>query len=190
MKAINDDEHFPTFNITIRSEDASFKYPNLPKSLDKIHINTEIANESGLSKDTYVDISQLSFRIDDDPFNASAKLTNLTENMKVAANINGIINLAKLEKVYPADAVKGLKGILKANASTNFDLNAIKKKQYEKTQTTGTFEVSNFEYNSKELSNTLKVAKTSVAFTPKTVNLKEFNGQLGSSDLNLNRYHK
>ncbi len=185
IAGINDDEHFPTFNITIRSEDASFKYPNLPKSLDKIHINTEIANESGLSKDTYVDISQLSFRIDDDPFNASAKLTNLSENMKVAANINGIINLAKLEKVYPADAVKGLKGIMKANASTSFDLSAIEKKQYEKTQTTGTFEVSNFEYNSKELSNTLKVAKTSVAFTPKTVNLKEFNGQLGSTDLNL-----
>jgi len=185
IAGVNDDVHSPTFDINIRSEDASFKYPNLPKSLEKIYINTQITNKTGFSKDTYVDITQLSFRIDDDPFNANARLTNLSENMKVVASINGIVNLAKLEKVYPADAVKGLKGILKTNANTSFNMRAIEKKQYEKIQTTGTFDVSNFEYNSKELNNTLKVAKTSVAFTPKTVNLKEFNGQLGATDLNL-----
>jgi hypothetical protein len=182
---VNDDEHFPAFTISIHSDNASFKYPNLPKSLDKINIKTEISNKTGIGKDTYIDISQLSFSIDDDQFNSNAKLTNLTENMKVSVNINGILNLAKLEKTYPADAVKGLKGILKANASTNFDMRAIEKKQYEKTQTSGTFDLSNFEYNSKELSNTLKVTKSSFTFAPKTVNLKTFDAQLGSTDLNL-----
>ena len=185
IAGVNDDEHFPAFTISIHSDNASFKYPNLAKSLDKINIKTEISNKTGIGKDTYIDISQLSFSIDDDQFNSNAKLTNLTENMKVSVNINGILNLAKLEKTYPADAVKGLKGILKVNASTNFDMRAIEKKQYEKTQTSGTFDLSNFEYNSKELSNTLKVTKSSFTFAPKTVNLKTFDAQLGSTDLNL-----
>ena len=184
FEGILDETHIPKFSILINSDNASFKYPNLPKSLTNIHINTEVANKTGLTKDIYINIDRLSFKIDDEVFNAKAYLKEVTENMKVTASLKGIVNLASLEKIYPADALKGLKGILDANATTNFDMRSIEKKQYENTKTTGTFKLSNFEYTSTELNSPLKVSKAAITFTPKMVNLNNFDARLGKTDFN------
>ena len=183
LKGIIDDEHIPTFDITINSDNASFKYPDLPKSLQNIIINTQIANTTGLTKDTYVNINKLAFKIDEDTFSGNAKLTNITENMNVNAGMHGTINLANLEKIYPADGLKGLKGLLKADAVTSFDMQSIENKRYENTKTSGSFDLSNFEYASDELSNPLKITKTSLTFSSTTVTLNQFDAQLGQTDI-------
>ena len=183
IDGIVDDLHIPEFNISIHSDNASFKYPDLPKSLKNINISTEIANKTGLAKDTYILIDKLSFKIDEDIFNANAKLQDLTENMKVTANLKGIVNLGSLEKIYPAEAVKGLKGILNVNATTSFDMKSIENDHYENTKTSGSFTVSDFEYASEELSYPLKVLKARVTFNPKSVTLNSFDAQLGKTDL-------
>ena len=184
LKGVIDEEHIPTFNVTINSDNASFKYPDLPKSLSNIIINTEIANTTGLTKDTYVDMNKLAFKIDEDAFNAHARLTDLTGNMKVNAALRGTLDLGKLEKIYPADGLKGLKGLLKADATTSFDMQSIENKRYENTKTSGLFDISDFEYQSAELSHPLKISKTTIALTPTTVTLKEFDALLGQTDLN------
>ncbi len=182
LEGIIDENHVPKFSILINSNNASFKYPELPKSLSNININTEIINETGLVKDTYVNIDKLSFKIDDEVFNATAKLSNISENMKVAASLKGIVNLASLEEIYPAEAVKGVKGILDLDATTSFDMNALKNHHYEKTKTTGTFSVEDFKYESKELNSPLEVKNAEISFNPRTVNLNDFEAQLGDTD--------
>ncbi|MDX5585451.1 MAG: AsmA-like C-terminal region-containing protein [Aureibaculum sp.] len=183
IDGIVDDLHIPEFNISIHSDNASFKYPDLPKSLTNINISTVIANKTGLAKDSYILIDKLSFKIDEDIFNANAKLKDLSENMKVTANLKGIVNLGSLEKIYPAEAVKGLKGILNVDATTSFDMKSIENDHYENTKTSGSFAVSDFEHASEELSNPLKVFKAGVSFNQKTVTLNSFEAQLGTTDL-------
>jgi hypothetical protein len=182
VEGIIDDTHIPKFNILINSDNASFKYPDLPKSLTNININTKITNETGSTKDTYVAITKLNFKVDNEVFNAKAELREVTENMKVTASLNGIVNLASLEQIYPAEGLKGLKGILDADATTNFDMASIENSNYENTKTAGSFKLSNFEYVSEEFSNPLKIAKAGITFTPKTVNLTSFDAQLGQTD--------
>jgi len=178
-----DETHIPRFNILINSDNASFKYPDLPKSLKNININTEIANATGLPRDTYANINKLSFKIDEEVFNANAKLLNISENMKVTASLKGIIDLASLEKIYPAEGVKGIKGILDLDATTSFDMNSIKNHHYENTKTSGKFSVANFKYESKELNSPLEVKKARITFNPKTVNLNTFDATLGKTDI-------
>lgn len=182
VEGIINEVYIPKFNVAINSKNASFKYPDLPKSLENIHINTQITNTTGLVKDTYVLIDTLSFRIDKEVFNANAKLVDITENMKVTAHINGNINLANLEKVYPAEAVKDLKGLLSIKADTKFDMLSIEKEQYENTKTSGVFKLSNFEYVSEELSHPLKINKAGLTLNPKTVKLNSFDAKLGKTD--------
>ena len=182
VNGVIDEVHIPKFNISINSKNASFKYPDLPKSLQNIHINTEITNKTGLVKDTYVLIDTLSFSIDKEVFNAKAKLLDITENMKVSAHIDGKLNLANLEKVYPAEAVKNLKGLLNINANTSFDMLSIEKERYENTKTSGVFKLSNFEYVSDELNHPLKINKAGLTLNPKTVKLNSFDAQLGETD--------
>lgn len=184
FEGVVDETHIPKFDIVINSDNASFKYPDLPKSLQNININTKIANETGLAKDTYINIDTLSFKLDKEVFNATAKLTEVTENMKVKAHLDGNINLANLEQVYPADAVKDLKGNLSVNANTAFDMNSIENKKYENTRTSGTFTLKNFEYVSTELSDKLIIDNTSLTLNPKTVKLNSFDAKLGKTDIN------
>ncbi len=183
VAGIMDDNHIPKFDIAIASKNSSFKYPDLPKSLQNINLLVKIANETGLLKDTYVDINNMSFKIDENTFRASAKLLEVTENMKVAASLSGILNLGHLEQLYPAEGLKGLKGLLDVDAKTNFAMSAIENEQYENTNISGSFGLKDFEYVSDELSNPLQIAKAAVVFNPKKVSLNEFDAKIGKTDL-------
>lgn len=184
FNGVVDKEHIPKFNIKINSDNASFKYPDLPKSVRNVFIDTKIINETGISEDTYVDIDKLSFMIDEDKFNMVAKIKELMGNTKVDAHVDAKMNLANIEKAYPVPADLDLKGLLNADVTTAFDMASIENKQYENTNTTGTMSLKGFEYNSEEMANPVKLSSTAVTFNPKTVTLNELKGSTGKTDFN------
>lgn len=184
FKGVVDDEHIPTFKIAINSKNASFKYPDLPKSVRNVYIDTEINNETGITEDTYVNINRLSFLIDEDKFNLNAKIRELMGNTKVNAHMDGRINLANISQAYPMPSDYNLKGILNADITTAFDMASLENKQYQNTKTTGKASVSGFEYASEELKNPVAISTAAVSFNPDTVILDSFNGKTGSTDFN------
>tara|TARA_R110002167_G_scaffold51427_5_gene148862 strand:- start:362 stop:3076 length:2715 start_codon:yes stop_codon:yes gene_type:complete len=185
FNGIVDDLHIPKFNIKVNSENASFKYPDLPKAVTNVHIDTKINNETGITEDTYIDIDRLSFMIDSDRFNMTAKIKELMGNTKVNAHIDGKMNLANIAKAYPVPADLDLKGLLNADITTAFDMASIEKKQYEKTRTNGTLNLKDFEYKSAEIPNPVKLKSTALTFNPTTVTLNELNGTTGKTDFNV-----
>ncbi len=185
FKGIVDEKHIPRFDIKINSDDASFQYPDLPKSVRNIHIDTQILNTTGIVEDTQIDIRKLSFTIDQDKFNVTSKITELMGNPKVSAHVDGRINLANISQAYPIDSDLNLKGILNADISTAFDMASVEKKQYENTKTSGTLDLQGFEYKSDEIPNVVKLNSTKVLFTPKTVDLKELKGSTGKTDFDI-----
>ncbi|NVN19654.1 AsmA family protein [Muricauda sp. HICW] len=184
FKGVVDDEHIPTFKIAINSENASFKYPDLPKSVRNVYIDTEINNETGIAEDTYVNINRLSFLIDEDKFNLNAQIRELMGNTKVNAHMDGRINLANISQAYPVPNDFNLKGILNADVTTAFDMASLEKKQYQNTKTTGKASLTGFEYASEELKNPLAISTAAVTFNPNTVTLDSFQGKTGSTDFN------
>lgn len=184
FNGIVDETHIPKFKIKINSENASFKYPDLPKSVSNVFIDVDVINATGITEDTYVDISKLSFMIDEDTFNMVAKINELMGNTKVNAHVDGKMNLANIEKAYPVPADLDLKGILNADITTAFDMASIEKEQYENTQTTGTMSLADFEYNSAEMPNPVKLKATTLTFNPKTVTLNKMEGSSGQTDFN------
>ena len=182
FKGVVDDAHIPTFKIAINSENASFKYPDLPKSVRNVYIDTEINNETGITEDTYVDINRLSFLIDEDKFNLNANIRELLGNTKVNAHMDGRINLANISQAYPIPEDFNLKGILNADITTAFDMASLEKKQYQNTRTTGKASLSGFEYASAELKNPVTINTAAVSFNPDKVSLDSFTGKTGSTD--------
>jgi hypothetical protein len=182
LKGIVDEEHIPTFNIKLKSDNASFKYPDLPKTVKNVFIDTDINNETGISEDTYVNINKLSFQIDEDRFNVNAKIRELLGNTKVNAHADGKINLANIAKAYPMPADLDLSGLLTADATTVFDTASLENKRYENTKTSGTMNLTGFQYNSEELKNPVAITNASATFNPKTVSLNTFKGKTGQTD--------
>jgi hypothetical protein len=183
-KGLYSDTTVPKFKIEIASNNASFQYPNLPKSVQNIVIDTKIINETGILNDTYVNLDKLSFKIDQDVFNAKANIKNITQNAIVDAALKGTINLANLSKAYPIKLDKPLSGILNADVTTKFDMQSVEKNQYENIKNAGTMSLSGFNY-ADENGKTMTIRTALVQFNPNQVNLKELNATTGKSDISV-----
>lgn len=186
FNGIVDDTHIPKFAIAIASNNASFKYPDLPKTVKDINIDVAINNVTGIAEDTYVDIKKASFRIDEDTFFIVSQIKDLMGNTKVSAHLKGIMNLANISKAYPVPADLDLQGILNADVSTVFDMASIEQEKYENTETAGTLQLKDFEYKTSEVPNPIALKTTSVTFNPKTVTLNNLEGKTGKTDFKAN----
>ena len=183
-KGLYSDKTVPKFNIDIASKNASFKYPDLPKTVQNISIDTKIINETGILNETYVNLDQLSFQIDQDVFNAKAKITNITQNAIVDAALKGTINLANLTKAYPVKLAKPLSGILRADVTTKFDMASVEKSEYQNIKNAGIMSLSGFNY-ADENGKTMNISTALVQFNPSQVNLKQFDATTGKSDISV-----
>jgi len=185
LKGMVTDETIPMMDISITSDNASFKYPDLPKRVENITINTTIKNTTGKVDDTYLDINAFNFKIDNDVFKSSATLKNLTKNMLVNANIDGTLNLANISKAYPLQLDTPLSGILKAKLNTAFDMDAIETNAYERIRNSGTASLAGFNYTSKEMNHPLQISNANITFNPETITLNAFEAKTGQSDVNV-----
>ena len=185
VKGLLSNDRIPAFDITFSSKNAMFKYEDLPKAVQKINIDSKIINKTGNTKDTYLNIEKLTFKIDEDVFAANGNIANLTTNPKVNLVAKGTINLANLGKVYPAPLKKELAGILNADVSSSFDMNSIEKGLYKNVKNTGIISVSNFKYESEDVANPFYINKTAISFNTNTIKLNEFDAKTGSSDISI-----
>lgn len=182
LKGIVDSTHIPTMDIKIASDNASFKYPDLPKTVDNITIDAQLINETGLLKDTYLNIPKLTFRIDNEPFRMNGSIKNMTENPLVNMEMQGTLNLANIEKVLPVEMEQKLSGIFKADVIANFDMESVEKERYDQIDARGTASLTNFNYDA-GFKNELKVANANLAMQPGSITLKELNAKTGQTDI-------
>lgn len=186
VKGTLNDNLVPTFNIAIASNNASFQYPDLPKSVQNIVIDTKIINDSGVMNDTYVNLDKLSFRIDQDVFNAKASIKNIATNALVNAALKGTINLGNFTKAYPVKLDQPLSGILKADVTTKFDMQSVEKSQYQNIQNTGTLNLTGFNYAGPEMAKPVQIKTAQVAFNTSQIKLNQLNMKTGNSDIHVN----
>jgi len=184
-KGLYSDNSVPKFNIAIASNNASFQYPNLPKSVQNIVIDTKIINETGLMNDTYVNLDKLSFRIDQDVFNAKANIRNMSENALVDAHLNGKINLGNVSKAYPVKLKVPLSGLLVADVDTKFDMKSVENNQYENMQNSGNMTLTGFRYVD-DSNKAMNINKAAVQFTNTRINLQQLDLTTGKTDMNVN----
>jgi citrate lyase gamma subunit len=183
IKGIVDETYIPKMNIKISSGNASFKYPDLPKSVQDININAAIVNETGLVDDTFINIDKMSFRIDQDVFSGNGNIKNLTGNQLVDMALKGTINLANIKQAYPLDLKQDLNGILTADIKTSFDMNSIEKEQYQNVNSSGNASIRDLSYKSPEIPNEVKISSASFNFNQGNVRVPELNLTTGKTDI-------
>ena len=183
-KGVKSKTNIPKFNVAIASTNASFQYPNLPKAVKNIIIDTKITNETGLTNDTFVNIDRLSFSIDQDDFFAKANIKNIAENALIDASLKGTINLSNVSKAYPIQLKTPLSGILKADVTSKFDMKSVETAQYQNINNAGEMSLVGFNYTD-ENGKLLKISSAAITFNPSRVNLQEFKATTGKSDVHV-----
>lgn len=178
-------EKIPAFAVEMFSENASLKYPDLPKMVRNIDIDLKVNNETGILNDTKVNLNKFTMTIDEDRFSARANVSNVIENPFVDADFKGVINLKNLSQAYPVSLDKKMAGILRMDVSAQLDMNSVEKQLYQNIKSAGSVSLQQFVYEGEEFVKPFHIDEAGFNFSPSYIELTKFAAKTGESDLNL-----
>jgi hypothetical protein len=115
-------------------------------------------------------------------FKSEAHIKNLTGNMFINADLDGVLNLANISKAYPIELENQLSGILKGKLNTAFDMNAIETNAYQRIKNNGSVSLTGFVFSSKDIINPIQINKAELTFKPGVISLNSFDALTGKSD--------
>ncbi len=179
-----DNDHLPAFNLLLDVKDGYIKYPDLPKSIDKIRINMVVNNPGETLDQTITDITSFHFELAGNAFDANLRVTSPISNATFKGGINGSIDLASLQQALPLDSIE-MKGVITSNLTLDGNYAMIEKEQYEDIKANGNISLNGFEFKSPDLPQGVVISEANMLFTPRYVELKSFQSQLGESDFGL-----
>jgi hypothetical protein len=121
--------------------------------------------------------------LEGEPLHANAYIENF-DDYTYDVQVKGTADLTKMTKIYPLEGMT-LTGKVKADIATKGKMSDVEAERYDKLPTSGTMELDNFTYNSKDMPQGVKIDHAAMNFTPKYINLTDFRGFLGKSDVSM-----
>ena len=177
------DNEIPRFNIAMKSEDASFNYPSLPKKAEHIDLDILIENTTGQMTDTKVVGKQMDFSISGNRLENTFAITDLTDKIKISFNAKGSMKLSDIQQVYPMEEELDLKGNVTANLQSSFTMDAVEKENYAQINTKGNFSLTDFNFSTDQLPHPLNIKKAAIQFTQNQAQLTDFTMTTGKTDI-------
>lgn len=179
-----DMDNIPAIDAALKINDASVKYPDLPKTLNNINVDLTVHNPSGSADLTTVDINKFHFELGNNPFEAKLNLVKPISNPTFKAAVLGKIDLGSLKDAIPLDSIS-ISGLVDANLNVASDMKAIESEDYEKVIANGTLALNTFHFEGSALPNGVDVEKAKLEFSPAQLVLDPLEIKLGKSDFSL-----
>lgn len=177
-----EEEIYPAMDLKLTVKDAMFKYPSLPKSVDKINLILAVNGDGGSLDNLMVSVDPFSFSLGGNPFKGTFKMAPTVNDKSIQFTAEGKLDLGMIKDVYPLEGVSELNGQLDADLRVATTMSAIEKEQYDKISAEGHFKLSNMKYTAEGLPN-VQINTAALAFTSQYVNLSSFDMVMGKSDL-------
>ena len=180
----NKEKHlFPAIDASVNLTNGYLKTSDYPEPIENIHFIAEALNNDGKTSDTRINIKQLTYLMEGEPFEIKGYVEDL-DKMNYDLTIKGLVDLEKITKVYPIDGVK-LKGIIDSDIETKGSVADLENNNYSRIACNGTVEVENFVYQSPSLPDVISISDALFQLTPSKIILQRCNGFLGKSDFAL-----
>ncbi|MFP4288837.1 MAG: AsmA-like C-terminal region-containing protein [Bacteroidales bacterium] len=183
VKGIYDEENIPGFDIDFRVENGMFQYPDLPAAVENVNVTTRLFNPGGDADLTVADISTFELEVAGNPVRMGLRLETPVSDPRIDARLNGKIDLARIQDVYPLEDMR-LSGIIDSDMIAQGSMSSIENEEYEEFVFTGNLSMSDFEYAGDDIPQNLNISLMELAFTPRQAELNEFSMTMGESDLN------
>lgn len=104
VKGVMDSLHSPAFDLTLMTENAMFKYPDLPQAVKNITIDLKVSNADGIVENTRVDLSKLHMEFGNNPVDARLILENLRDySMDGALKAN--LDFQEITSIFPMEGL-------------------------------------------------------------------------------------
>jgi hypothetical protein len=185
IKGVYNDKQMPNAGVNLAIDNAMFKYPNLPKSVNNINIKANAYYDGAVFDRTTLDVDKLHFEMAGNPFDAELHVKTPSSDMQVAAKFLGKIDFDSMLDVIPLDDIS-LKGLLECDFALAGRMSSLENKQYEDFDAKGSLKLSGVDFKNSSLPKTVKIARTQLDLTPKRVEMTNFDAIIGNSDISLN----
>ena len=183
IKGIYRDDHLPSFDVRMEVDNAMFKYPELPSSVNNIRIDALVRNPGGDADKTEIRVNDFHMEMAGNPVDMTLLVKTPVSDPFIDGSLNGNLNLANISKIYPLDSGQQLSGEIRADISLKGNLSSIEQEKYEDFQAYGSLLVSNMKYANDEIGSDLLIKNAQLNFSPEYIDLVGFKTSMGNSDL-------
>lgn len=180
------DYSMPAFNVNLSVVDGKFQYPDLPKSVDNIQINTKIYSPTSDMNDMLIDVSKFHFSIAQNPMDIVLKLKTPLTDPDIDAQFKGKFNLASIPQVYPLEQGMDISGIFTTDLNLKGKQSAIDNGKYADFKASGNMILKDMTYRDADLPEGVEVHLANMNFTPKFIDLSAFKATYNKNTLELN----
>ena len=185
VKGTYNDNLMPSAHLNMTVDNAMFQYPDLPKSVEKVNIAAKIFYDGEVFDRTTVDVDKFHLEMAGNPFDAELHVKTPDSDMQIAANLTGKIDFNSIADIVPLDDVT-LKGLLECDLKLAGLMSTLEKEQYEDFTADGMLKLSGFDYQDADFPQGVKIMSTQLNFTPKKVDLVNFDAVVGNTDIAMN----
>jgi cell division septum initiation protein DivIVA len=183
VKGVYGDESYPGFELNLLVNNGRFHYPELPKSVDEINIQTKVSFQGGSDFDELVvNVHKFSLILGGNRFGFSLLLRNPISDMYLKGEADGTINLSEIHQLYPLDEGDELKGLITAKMMFEGRMSAIENERYNDFKFMGSLLMEGFRYNAEMLNKPVEITGAQMNFSPQFVDLVKFNMKMGDND--------
>jgi hypothetical protein len=182
IKGVYNDKSMPQVWGELKVEDGYLKYAQLPKSIENINIDTKLLFDGNNDENTNIDVTRFHLEIGGNPFDISTNVRTPMTDANIKALIKGKLDFESIKDALPLEGID-LKGILTANIDFAGRMSHIEKEEYDRLNLDGNLSLQNFTAVTADIPMPIDIAKADLEFTPKYVNLKQFDVKIGESDI-------
>jgi len=181
VKGVSQGDTLPAFKVNLAVDDASFKYPSLPRSAEQIAIRLNMSNPGGNADGTVIDLQKLHVSIGGNPVDMTALVTTPESDPNMKLGVKGKIDLSGLNDVIPFKENERLAGTVTADVILNARKSLIDAQSYNDVDAKGEFILTGIRYTTPELKKDIDLKSAVFRFTPSHVEMVEFDAQAGAT---------
>ena len=173
---------YPAFAVNTNIQNGTFQYPSLPMGCSEINTQINVGLATNNFDDFKTDIPNFHMKMGNNPFDMVFYLRTPISDPDVDMKAKGTINLSDLPKTLPMEGIQNLTGVITADIAVKTLMSYIDKKMYEKVNMNGALKVAGMNVQMQGYPSVF-INDMSMNFTPNSVNIGNFTGKLGKSDL-------
>jgi hypothetical protein len=185
VKGTYNNEQMPNARVNLIVDNAMFKYSGLPKSVNNINVAVKAFYDGVVFDNTTLDADKVHFEMAGNPFNAELHVKTPESDMQVAAKFAGKIDFNSLADIVPLDDIT-LKGLLECDLALAGRMSTLENGRYDDFDARGMLKLSGVNFISPDLPQAVNIANTQLNFTPRKVDLANFDAVIGNTDVAMN----
>ena len=180
------DKSMPGIGLNLTVDNGSFKYPDLPGTVNDIQVKAAIVADMNVMDRTTIDVDRFHLSMEDNPVDMRLKLRTPESDPDIDFACKAQVDLDKIRNFIPLKKGEDVHGQIRSDIAIKGRKSFVDKGQYDQFQATGTLDILNVLFKSDSLPYDLNVDKAHFAFTPAFIELSEFGAKIGRSDIQAN----